>query len=555
MEERGERLVHDGGVAGMRGLEARHRIATPKPEAARERGERRPVGRHAVRLPLVDDLELVLDVAQEAVRVAERRSRLGGDVAAGRQPRQRTERAALLDARVLAAVDELLRLDDELDLADTAAAELHVAGARRRIAQRGVDPLLHRLEVLDGAEVEVAPVDEGVELGEERQAEVAIAADRPGLQPHGALPHLAEGLVVRDRRGERHRERPLSAAGAEAEVDPEAEPVGRHVAQGPRHLLAETREELAVRAAARVGAVALVDVHEVDVGAVVELAAAELAHAEDDESPRPLAGPVVAPLGRETRARRVRRGVDDRLGERGELAHRLLDRRETEEIAPADPEELAAPVAAQPGMQLDTRQRPRHPGGLERRAMGGGVAARDVEHGVEERRPPAALGHERRRQRRAAAEETEERRHETARRRARRRLDEARERRQGIGRVGRGVESRTYLVRGRGVDPRARGACLQPGEQSCGIRHGGARKSTGTPAASSRSRRYPWRTPWSLTVTAFARAAATTRSRTTAPAGRIAARPGSRPASDATAAGGNVARRATRAARASRPSR
>src|SRR5205823_10277315 len=165
--------------------------------------------------------------------------------------------------------------------------------------------------------------------------------------------------------GERHRERPPSAAGAEAEVEPEAEPVGGHVAQGPRHLLAETREELAVRAAARVGAVALVDVHEVDVGAVVELAAAELAHAEDDESPRPLAGPVGAPLGRETRARRVRRGVDDRLGERGELAHRLLDRRETEQIAPADPEELAAPVAAQPGMQLDTRQRPRHPGGPE----------------------------------------------------------------------------------------------------------------------------------------------------------------------------------------------
>src|SRR5205823_6203956 len=191
-------------------------------------------------------------------------------------------------------------------------------------------------------------------------------------------------------------------------------------------------------AASRVGAVALVDVHEVDVGAVVELAAAELAHAEDDESPRPFAGPIVAPLGRETRARRVRRGVYDRLGERGELAHRLLDRRETEE-----------------------------------------------------------------------------RRHETARRRARCRLDEARERRQGIGRVGRGVESRAYLVRGRGVDPRARGACLQPGEQSCGIRHRGARKSTGTPAASSRSRRYPWRTPWSLTVTALARAAATTRSRTT----------------------------------------
>src|SRR5439155_22273771 len=98
----------------------------------------------------------------------------------------------------------------------------------------------------------------------------------------------------------------------------------------------------------------------VDVGAVVELAAPELPHAEDDEAPGPIARPVLAPLGREPRARAGDRRLDDAFGERRDLAHGLVDGGEPEQVAPADPPELAAPVAAELGVQLRTRQRALH---------------------------------------------------------------------------------------------------------------------------------------------------------------------------------------------------
>src|SRR5207244_42637 len=95
------------------------------------------------------------------------------------------------------------------------------------VAQRRVDPALHRLQILDRREVEITAVDERLELGEEALPERLLAADGPGLQPCGALPRMAERLVVGDRRRQRDRERPLAAARAEPQVDPEGEAVLR----------------------------------------------------------------------------------------------------------------------------------------------------------------------------------------------------------------------------------------------------------------------------------------------------------------------------------------
>src|SRR5581483_12316901 len=129
-------------------------------------------------------------------------------------------------------------------------------------------------------------------------AERAVAADGPRLQPRRALPRLSPRLVVRERGRQRVRHRPLRAPGTQAKIDAKDEAVLGELAQRARHLLRKTREELRERPARRLLAVALVDVHEVDVGAVVELFATELPHAEDDEPPR-----CVAPLGGESRAR------------------------------------------------------------------------------------------------------------------------------------------------------------------------------------------------------------------------------------------------------------
>ena len=116
-----------------------------------------------------------------------------------------------------------------------------------------------------------------------RLAQRPVAGDGARLQPHRPLPRLAERLVVGEQRGQRQRERTLPAARPQAQVDAEAEAVRRHLGERARHLLGHADEELAHGASVGQLAVALVDVDQIDVGAVVELAAAELAHAEDDE--------------------------------------------------------------------------------------------------------------------------------------------------------------------------------------------------------------------------------------------------------------------------------
>ena len=93
-----------------------------------------------VRLRVVDHLHAMLDRAQQPVGSA---SSLGASAASSRPPRRsavdRVERRRRAHRRIAAAVDHLLDLDEELDLADSAAAALQVvAGAEcLRLARNG----------------------------------------------------------------------------------------------------------------------------------------------------------------------------------------------------------------------------------------------------------------------------------------------------------------------------------------------------------------------------------------------------------------------------------
>src|SRR5207247_1208600 len=141
--------------AGAGRRERGRRLGAAKAKPARQREERLRVARHELGAPLLDDLQLVLDVAQEAVGGGELRGERRLDVAGGRERGEGAERAPHAQTRVLATVHELLGLHEELDLTDAATPELHVARRPGR-AERGVHPSLHRLQVLDRPEVEIA---------------------------------------------------------------------------------------------------------------------------------------------------------------------------------------------------------------------------------------------------------------------------------------------------------------------------------------------------------------------------------------------------------------
>src|SRR5262249_38021814 len=96
----------------------------------------------------------------------------------------------------------LLRLDEEFDLTDAAAAELDVVPFDRDfiVAAIGVDLPLHRVHFGNRREVEIFAPDERSEPGEERLAGRDVARARPRFDQRGALPILSTALVVVERR-------------------------------------------------------------------------------------------------------------------------------------------------------------------------------------------------------------------------------------------------------------------------------------------------------------------------------------------------------------------
>ena len=92
----------------------------------------------------------------------------------------RFERLPRAQIRLSPAGDELLRLHEELDLADAAAAELDVVAGDRDVAEAaiGVDLPLHGVDVGDRREVEVLAPDERRELVEQLVAGIDVAGAR-----------------------------------------------------------------------------------------------------------------------------------------------------------------------------------------------------------------------------------------------------------------------------------------------------------------------------------------------------------------------------------------
>src|SRR6185369_10890930 len=98
--------------------------------------------------------------------------------------------------RIAAAEDQLLRLGEELDLANAAAAELDVVAGDldRAAAAMGIDLPLDRMDVVDRREVEMAPPDVGPQRRQERLADAEVAGHRLRLDHRRALPVLADAL-------------------------------------------------------------------------------------------------------------------------------------------------------------------------------------------------------------------------------------------------------------------------------------------------------------------------------------------------------------------------
>ena len=136
------------------------------------------VGRQRVGLPVLLQLQAVLQVAQELVGGSEARVLAAGEEALVAQAEEREHRAAVPHPRLAAAVQALQALHQELDVADAAGRELDVerrcdAAPRRQFF---ADALARFGDRLHGAEIERALVDQRLD---ELQQAARRARGRP----------------------------------------------------------------------------------------------------------------------------------------------------------------------------------------------------------------------------------------------------------------------------------------------------------------------------------------------------------------------------------------
>ncbi len=303
----------------------------PEPHAAADAPQVFWIVRHDVAAPQLEQLDAVLQRAEELVRLLHRGTVAAADIAALDQRVQRMHRGGAAQRHVGAAVHELQQLHRELHVTQATGAELElpVAVVRRDVLD---DASTHRAyvrhEVLAGA----GHPDhrrEGVEIA---LRELLVARGIPGLEQCLELPGRGPSLVVRDMARQRAHERAGAAFGAEVGVDlPDRALAGVLAAQlhdggGEAGRCADRR--------AVVGTLGrLVDEDDVDVAQVVELATAGLAHRHDRE-PAQL-GSLVGRSGD------LERGAERGHREVGQLRRGLLERGQGGQVARRDVQQLA----------------------------------------------------------------------------------------------------------------------------------------------------------------------------------------------------------------------
>ena len=325
-------------------------------------------------------LQAVFHPAQKTVSAPEFGDRRRRQPPARAEHGQHLQNTPFPQGRLAAAVDQLKRLTDEFDLADAARSQLDVALHALALHFLG-DQHLHVAQGCERAVIEITPVHERPQAGQQALAGFSVAGDHPRLDHRVALPVPAVILVVVLEGGERHGERPGIAERPQPQIDPVHETLGGRLGQQLAQPLAEPAEKFLVADRPRAIGLALAGIGEnqVDVRGKIEFPPAELAHAQHHQPLRLAVG--VARLAVALALPIVQAGqgsVDQLLRQFAQIAERLLQFGQPRQIAPSDARHLPAPEAAQGDAELifvgDTDQHPLQP----RRIVASGVSRRQI---------------------------------------------------------------------------------------------------------------------------------------------------------------------------------
>ncbi len=232
-------------------------------------------------------LDPVLDVAQEPVGGYQLLAGFFIDPFGSHQrPQHRLGRLQPQLGRAPAG-DQLLRLDEELDLADAAAAKLDVMAFHGDFAMALVrmDLALDRMDVGNRRIVEIFAEDERRQFAQECIPGGKITCNRARLDEGGAFPVLAPALIIEHRRLDRDGQRGRTRIGSQPQVGAEHIAVAGAFLQDADQPAQQSGKGL--RGLVRIGnecRLRIVEDDEIDVGRIVELEGAELSHAENHDA-------------------------------------------------------------------------------------------------------------------------------------------------------------------------------------------------------------------------------------------------------------------------------
>src|SRR3954468_22736289 len=124
----------------------------------------------------------MLDGAEQPVGSGQPVRLLGGNAAGRRECRQGVERRRSAQAGLASAVDQLVDLSEELDLADSAAAALQLEAGPERLplGEMVADSPGDRLDLADRSEIEASAPDERMDGVEEITSDGGIAGGVAG---------------------------------------------------------------------------------------------------------------------------------------------------------------------------------------------------------------------------------------------------------------------------------------------------------------------------------------------------------------------------------------
>ena len=306
-------------------------------------------------LLVADHLQPVLQRPVRGVISGERVPRLCINPPGLRKRGKTVNRPPCPQRRVAPAKGKLLRLHEELDLANPAGAELHIVAGQvvsprqsLGVADLGADVV----DVLQRGEIQMPPPDEGLQPVEKRRARLHIPGAGSRLDERRPLPCPPEAFIIPLRGVHRHAKRGDRRIGAKPQIGAKDIALRRLLGQqldDPLRHLGPARLRLHRHVGAK--AFVVVEKNKVDIGGIVQLPRPALAHGEGDQAgllgAQPFQRPARLPL------QRIGEGEGHRtVGEVGQRAGHFVQRPDPAEIGQSDQQRRAPFHPAKGGADL-----------------------------------------------------------------------------------------------------------------------------------------------------------------------------------------------------------